>query len=391
MPDVAASEKQKLSAMEVELAAARAELAATVMRLQRTEEKLERVSGERDVLRKAYLQAKEQLDLLRRRIYLAKAERIDSSQLELEFAQTHRRLEVLATALEEAAAETTTAPGDADVGHRPAAKPPGHRGKKSSGRRDLRDLDLPETRVEILDPALEGKAERIGWEESCQGGYQRSGPLRVVIARATYKTSATEEAPATLVTAPLPRALLSRSLLAPSLLAHIIAMKFRFGMPYFRQERMLESEGLPLDRGTMARVVEDAGASLGAIVEACAQDARRTACCLATDATGVAIQPERLTDGSRQPCKKGHFFVVLADKKHVFFEYQPKHTSAVVCEMFRSFSGFIQADAHAIYDALFRGQAVDDPELAPLEVGCWSHTRRRFWEAAIAGYPIGRE
>ncbi|HYQ00928.1 MAG TPA: transposase, partial [Polyangiaceae bacterium] len=79
-----------------------------------------------------------------------------------------------------------------------------------------------------------------------------------------------------------------------------------------------------------------------------------------TDATGVAIRPEPLPDGRRQACRKGHFFVVLADKKHVFVEFQPKHTSAAVCEMFRGFSGYIQADAHAIYDALFRGDAVED-------------------------------
>jgi hypothetical protein len=81
----------------------------------------------------------------------------------------------------------------------------------------------------------------------------------------------------------------------------------------------------------------------------------------------------------------------LADKKHVFFEYQSKHTSAAVCEMFRGFSGYIQADAHTIYDALFRGDAVDDAQDAPLEVACWSHARRRFWEAAVSGFAVGRE
>jgi transposase len=88
---------------------------------------------------------------------------------------------------------------------------------------------------------------------------------------------------------------------------------------------------------------------------------------------------------------QGPFFVVLADKKHIFFEFQAKHTSAVVCEMFRGFSGFIQADAHAIYDALFRGDAVDEASEAPTEVACWSHVRRRFWEAAVSGFAVGRE
>jgi hypothetical protein len=39
--------------------------------------------------------------------------------------------------------------------------------------------------------------------------------------------------------------------------------------------------------------------------------------------------------------------VILADRDHVFFDYQPKHTSRVVCEKFRGFSGYVQADAHA--------------------------------------------
>lgn len=52
----------------------------------------------------------------------------------------------------------------------------------------------------------------------------------------------------------------------------------------------------------------------------------------------------------------------------LFFEFPAKHSSTAVCEMFRGFSGYIQADAHAIYHALFRGDAVDDPtRRAPAE------------------------
>jgi hypothetical protein len=124
-----------------------------------------------------------------------------------------------------------------------------------------------------------------------------------------------------------------------------------------------------------------------------ATEARETAFCLSTDATGVSIQPERLPGRPRQACRKGHFFVVLADKDHIFFEFQAKHTSAAVCQMFRGFKGYIQADAHAIYDAVFRGEArtsSDDPP--PLEVGCWSHCRRKAWEAAVvAKDPAARE
>lgn len=385
-----ASESSRVEELEALLARMHAELALKSTELARTTSKLAQVTSERDKLKRAYAQLAEHLELLRRRIFVAKAERIDHRQLELEFHETKKKLDELSSALENTANAPTDSESDDDVGSRPAGRPPRGPRSKPKGRRNLADADMPERRIEILDPALEGKAVRIGWEESFKLGYQRPGAVRLVIARAKYKVTDDSSGEATIATASLPRSLLSRGLLAPSMLARIIVAKFRFGMPYFRQEQALAADAIPLDRGTMARTVEDTGASLGAIVLSCANDARRNAFCLSTDATGIAIRPEPLADGGRQPCRKGHFFVVLADKRHVLFEYQPKHTSAAVCEMFRGFSGYIQADAHAIYDALFRGEAVDSARDAPLEVACWAHARRRFWEAAVAGYPVGR-
>ena len=114
--------------------------------------------------------------------------------------------------------------------------------------------------------------------------------------------------------------------------------------------------------------------SLGWIVNAALEEARRTAFFLATDATGIAIQPEPSKSGARQACRKGHFFVTLADKDQFFFEYQPKHTSDAVSAMFRGFEGYIQADAHGVYDALSRGDppadAGDDARTTPpIEIG----------------------
>ena len=389
------------------------ELEALVRRMQgelvATTDKLAAVTSERDNIRKAYRHLMEQFELLKRRLFIAKAERIDATQLELEFELTKKKLDALAQQL---GADATTS-GATDrpdaTGSRPSGKPPAKPKTPGKGRRNLADRDdLPQRRIEIRDAELEqGGGTFIGWELSYKLGYQRPEAVRVVLARAKYKTPIGDEesnpvsADATvveqagkrftIVTAPLPSLLIRRGLLAPSMLAHVIVQKFRFGMPFFRQEEQLEADGIELDRGTMARSVEEVGACLGAIVLACVDDARKHAFCLSTDATGVAIRPEPLPDGRRQPCRKGHFFVVLADRKHVFFEFQPKHTSAAVCEMFRGFSGYIQADAHTIYDALFRGDAVDDGTTPPIEVACWAHARRRLWEAAVSGFPIGRE
>ena len=67
------------------------------------------------------------------------------------------------------------------------------------------------------------------------------------------------------------------------------------------------------------------------------------------------MQPEpQAATKQRQACRRGHFFVLIADRDHVFFEYTPKETSAAVAEMFRGFSGYVQADAKSVYDVLFR-------------------------------------
>ncbi len=226
---------------------------------------------------------------MRRRLYVAKAERVDVRQLEIEFAQKKAALATLAASLQ----DETPPPDDERKKKKKSTSKP-------KGRRDLFAVEMPEERIEILDPTLEGNAERIGFEESCRLGHRRASAVRIVVARATYKTAGA------IVTTKRPRELFERCLLAPSMFAHVLMLKYGFGIPFFRCEEMLAKDGIDLGRAEMCRYAEDAGATLGAIVLAMRDEAMRTAFCLSTDATGVAIQPEPLPDRSRQPCRKGH-------------------------------------------------------------------------------------
>ncbi|HEX8107353.1 MAG TPA: IS66 family transposase [Kofleriaceae bacterium] len=204
----------------------------------------------------------------------------------------------------------------------------------------------------------------------------------------------------TIVTARMPPQLLPGSYATGSLLAHIASDKFCDGLPLHRQEDRFARLGVTIHRSTMARWLEEVGAIMGAtIVEAMRKEALAIAFCIMTDATGVRVLPEPRPDKKRQPCRHAHFFVQIADADHVFFEYTPVETSAVVRELFRGFSGFVQADAKSVYDVLYRlpheRDLVDDgpPDLAVRhEVGCWSHARTKLWEAAVATQdPVARE
>lgn len=65
---------------------------------------------------------------------------------------------------------------------------PAGKTKKPTGRRDLRRLPLEEERIEIADVLFgkriaDGKAKRIGFEESCKVVWNRRGMRRLVIVR----------------------------------------------------------------------------------------------------------------------------------------------------------------------------------------------------------------
>jgi hypothetical protein len=66
--------------------------------------------------------------------------------------------------------------------------------------------------------------------------------------------------------------------------------------------------------------------------------------------------------------------VLVAPDKHVLFEFSDKHDSAAVDKLLAGYRGYIVADAHAVYDHLYRsGQVV--------EVACWAHCRRYFFKS----------
>jgi len=149
-------------------------------------------------------------------------------------------------------------------------------------------------------------------------------------------------------------------------------------------------QGVPLDRGTMSRYMEQAGNTLGAtIVHAMWADAIANGHVISTDATGALIQPTKgAKDGRAQACKKGHFFTAVVDCDAVIFAYVEHHSSESVKALFGGFLGYLQADASSVYDVLERGRPSDSDDGVTL-VGCFAHLRRYFFEAAICRYPVG--
>jgi len=324
-------------------------------------------------------------ELLKRRLYGNKTERLHTSENQLALGDLLNDEKQLKRQLDEALAK---AKAEADQATPPP--PPATAKAKPKGRRDLSTSDLPQVLLEILDEDLEKTAKRIGWDVSRQLLFRRGG-FSVLVKRVAKYEVPGKDGP-TVLGVPLPKTLFPRGLLHSSVVAYILVQKFGLGVPHYRLEQHIEDQGVPLDRGTMSRYVDEAGGALGAsIVHAMWQDALTTAAVISTDATGAMIQPEKRADGQRQACKKGHFFTAVVDCDHVLFAYAERHTQDAVRKLFGSFKGFLQSDASNVYDILDRGPPKDEDELADYIklVGCWAHCRRYFFEAAICKYQIG--
>src|SRR5258708_29351993 len=135
-PGSAKAMAARIAALEAELAAERGRVAE--------------LTRERDTLRASYDRLRVALELLQRRIVVGKAERVDTAQLELEFATKLAALDALSAKLDGGAgAEAAAAPAGG------APSPPAR--KKPVGRRDLRSVDLREERVVIDDPIFEAQ------------------------------------------------------------------------------------------------------------------------------------------------------------------------------------------------------------------------------------------
>ena len=377
-----------------ERARATAERAASAQRIAELEK-------ERDNLRASHERLRQELELFKRRLFIAKAERAhDAKQLELEYAQKVRELDALAGTLGMANDKTSSDETPARDG-KPRGKRTNNRG---TGRRDLRTLPLEEERIEIADPHLEklveeGKVKRHGFDDSVKLAHKRATKVRLVIARVRYK-AVDAEGSTDVITTAMPDEMLPGAMAAPSLAAHVTMENVGKGMPLFRIEDSFARDGVSIDRATLSRWKKLVGDSLAAtVVKAMHQHALATAFCISTDATGVCVQPIYSREKGGQPCKKGHFLVMIADRDHILFEYLPSENGAAIHKSFKGFNGHVQADAKSVFNLLFADAAelkLKAPDLehdgcVRTEVGCWYHARRRFWEAAVCKSDVGRE
>jgi hypothetical protein len=140
---------------------------------------------------------------------------------------------------------------------------------------------------------------------------------------------------------------IAKGIAGPGLLAETVVKRWCDHQPLHRQESIFARDGLELARSTLSEWHMALALLAAPLIQAMKMDAFQ-APYLCTDATGVLVQaPER--------CKNGHFWVLVAPDKHVLFEFSQKHDSDATAKLLDGYKGYLVADAHVVYDHLYRG------------------------------------
>jgi transposase len=305
----------------------------------------------------------QRLDQLLRRLYGPKAERFDPRQPWL--------LPELAEANGTDPPATPASTNNHEPPNTTPVKRPGH------GRKKL-PADLPRRRIEHVLPEAQrvcpdcGQVcQKFGEEVSEQLDYQ---PASLFVRQHVRFKYACAKCHDHVAVAPAPAAVIDKGLPGPGLLAQVTASKYADHLPLHRLERILGRHGVELSRSTLCGWMAHVAGMFRPVVDLMA-DLVRQSKLIHTDA---ARMPYLDPEAAARRTLSGQMWVYYGDRDHPFnvFDFCGDHSAKGIDAFLKHkhYRGYLNADAHNIYDHLFTSGAI-------IELGCWTHGRRHFYES----------
>jgi len=178
---------------------------------------------------------------------------------------------------------------------------------------------------------------------------------------------------------PAPFHPIARGRAGPRLLAHVLFAKYGLHLPLNRQSTTYAHEGIPLDVSTLADWVGAAAATLMPLVEAIQAHVFASQRIHADDTTVPVLAKGKTRTGRVWTyVRDDRPFAGHAPPAAAFFysaDRSGKHPEVHLA----SYTGPMQADAYAGFNRLYEPSRKPGPII---EVGCWAHARRKFFELA---------
>ena len=164
---------------------------------------------------------------------------------------------------------------------------------------------------------------------------------------------------------------IEKGLPGPGLLSYVITSKLGDHLPLYRLEKIFDRHGVDIARSTMCAWMLSASQLMAPLVDLITTRVKQSEV-IHTDETRVPVQ-----DGTvKGQCKSGRIWTYIGDQAnpYVVYDYTPDRTRAGPQRFLDDYKGYLQADAYGGYDGIYHKGNV-------IEVACWAHARRKFFDA----------
>jgi transposase len=235
---------------------------------------------------------------------------------------------------------------------------------------------LPQIRIEHDLPEAEKICSHCGEPKACIG-QDEARVLEFIPAHfemhvhvlPKYACSHCRDGVVSPLTPPRP---ISGCIAGAGLLAHVIVSKFSDHLPLYRLEDISTRHGLYLSRSTLCDWVRNVADLLRPLYEF-QKELVRTGTVIWTDDTPVTV-----LGGEKGGSHKGRFWVYIgpAASPYDVYDFTENRKRDGPAQFLANYVGYLQADAFSGYDGIFTGS---DGQI--LEVACWAHARRKFYDA----------
>jgi transposase len=327
-----------------------------VLLKQMLNEMLEQMLSERQLYKGQIVDLKEQVKLLRDRLFGRKSEQTaeaDTPQLAL---------------FNEAESVAVLKEGIVENEEVVASTP--RRGKRKPLPSDLPRIEVVHELPEHELTCTCGCRKHVIGEET--SGQLDIVPMQIRVIkhiRKVYGCRGCETAP---VTADKPAQLIEKSMASPSVLAMLLTTKYVDGLPLYRFEKVLGRHGVDIPRQTLACWVIQCGEHLQPLLNLM-RDRLLESPVIQCDETRVQV----LKEPDRDPTSQSWMWVQasgLPDRPVVLFDYTTSRTQEVPLRLLGDYRGYLMTDDYAGYNALALQPGVE-------RLACMAHVRRKFVDA----------